>query len=264
MVTVTIDPVLIHFGHFAVRWYSIIVLTAILVGLWITGREARRKGLDVDKVYETALWVVMAGILGARLFHVIDQWSMQYAANPIRVLYVWEGGLAIWGGVIGGLAALAWSAWRKGWPFGRLLDAFAPGLVLGQAVGRAACLITGDAVGRPTSGPLGVAYTSPQAMVPELGVYYTPTPAYELLMNLAIFGLLWSLRKRDLPNGALFLVYLVAYAAGRFVITFWNTYQIVALGLNQAQLISLVALMVGIPLLVYVLLGRRGEPTLLR
>ena len=68
MVTVTIDPVLIHFGHFAVRWYSIIVLTAILVGLWITGREARRKGLDVDKVYETALCVAAAGILVVAVF----------------------------------------------------------------------------------------------------------------------------------------------------------------------------------------------------
>ena len=110
-------------------------------------------------------------------------------------------------------------------------------------------------MGKPTTGPFGFAYTSPDAMVPQLGVYYTPTPVYELLMNVGIFALLWRLRRRSLPDGALFLIYLTVYSVGRFLITFWSSYQTIAFGLNQAQIISLAAIAIGAPLLIY-LLGR--------
>lgn len=114
-------------------------------------------------------------------------------------------------------------------------------------------------MGQPTTGPVGFAYSSPNAMVPQLGVYYTPTPVYELLMNLAIFALLWRLRTRSLPDGVLFLVYLVTYAAGRFLITFWSSYQTLVFGLNQAQVVSLGALIVGLPLLIFLLRQRQGR-----
>jgi phosphatidylglycerol:prolipoprotein diacylglycerol transferase len=163
--------------------------------------------------------------------------------------------------VIGGLAALALFAWRRGLRLAVLLDTAVPGLVLGQAIGRIACVITGDAVGRPTTGPFGLAYSNPGAMAPQLGVYYAPTPVYEMLMNLTIFAIVWRLRKRSLPDGALFLVYLVLYSIGRFVITFWSAYKIIALGFNQAQLISLAALAVGLPILAYLLWHARPVRT---
>ncbi len=155
--------------------------------------------------------------------------------------------------MLGGLIAVAILAHLRGWRLARLLDAGAPGLVLGQAIGRFACIITGDAMGKPTTGPIGFAYTNPEAMVPQLGVYYIPTPVYEILLNLSIFAVVWQLRKKNLPEGALFLTYLLLYSAGRVLITFWSSYQIVALGLNQAQLISLAALVIGLPWLVYLL-----------
>ncbi|HEX9331770.1 MAG TPA: prolipoprotein diacylglyceryl transferase family protein [Anaerolineales bacterium] len=123
----------------------------------------------------------LGGILGARLFHVLDQWSNEFAANPIRALYIWEGGLAIWGAVAGGLATAALIAWKRKWNFPALLDAAAPGLVLAQAVGRIACVITGDAMGKPTNGPFGFAYSSPNALVPKLGVYYSLCLSMKLL-----------------------------------------------------------------------------------
>ena len=86
-------------------------------------------------------------------------------------------------------------------------------------------------------------------MVPQLGVYYTPTPIYELLMNMGIFLLLWRIRRRRLPDGVLFLIYPSLYSAGRFLITFWSSYQVLAWGLNQAQWISLVGLGAGLALL---------------
>ena len=261
MITISIDPIIFSIGHFMVRWYSLIVLTAIVTGVWLTAREAERKGFKKDYVYDGALWVVVGGLIGARLFHVLDHWPHEYATNPIRALYIWEGGLAIWGGVVGGLIALAFLARRRGWPLPRLLDAVAPGLVLAQAIGRIACIITGDAMGRPTAGPFGFAYTSPNAMVPQLGVYYTPMPVYEIVVNLGLFALLWQLRKKNWPDGLLFLVYLTLYSVERFLLAFTSSYQVIAFGLTQSQIVAVVGLAVALPSIVW-LLRRSGHPVL--
>ena len=257
MITINIDPILPSPGHFALRWYGLIVVTAMSVGIWVALREAKRKGLSEYQFADAIPWVFVGGLIGARLFHVIDHWPDEYSANPLRALYVWEGGLAIWGGVIGGLAALALFAWRRGLSLAVLLDTAVPGLVLGQAIGRIACVITGDAVGKPTTGPFGLAYSNPGAMVPQLDVYYAPTPVYEILMNLTIFAVAMRRRKRPLPDGALFLIYLVLYSVGRFVITFWSAYKTIVLGFDQAQLISLAGLAAGVPALVYLLWRQR-------
>ena len=257
MLTVSIDPIILSIGHFDLRWYSLIVGTALLVGAWMALKDAHRKGFDTDEISNSILWIVLAGLIGARLFHVIDHWPDEFAMNPIRALYIWEGGLAIWGGIIGGLIAVAILARQHGWNLARLLDAFVPGVVLAQAVGRVACIITGDAMGKPTSGPFGFAYTSPNASVPQLGVYYTPTPVYEIAMNLGIFTLLWSLRNKNLPDGVLTLIYLVLYSSIRFFVDFTSSYQIVAFGLNQAQIIGILVFIISIPLLASIYLKNR-------
>jgi phosphatidylglycerol:prolipoprotein diacylglycerol transferase len=153
--------------------------------------------------------------------------------------------------VIGGLIVAAVLSWRRGWNFTKLLDAGAPGLVLAQAIGRIACVITGDAMGKPTTGPFGFAYTSPNAMVPQLGVYYTPMPVYELVVNLGIFALLWQLRKRNWPDGRLFLVYLTLYSVERFFLAFTSSYQILAFGLTQSQVVAVFGFVVGLGLLAF-------------
>ena len=257
MVTISIDPVIFSIGHFMLRWYSLIVLSAICVGVWLTAREGGRKGFNREDIYDGALWVILGGLLGARVFHVLDHWPHEFAANPLRALYIWEGGLAIWGGVLGGLIAVAILAWRRGWRLPRLLDAVAPGLVLGQAIGRVACVITGDAMGKPTTGPFGFAYTNPGAMVPQLGVYYTPMPVYEMIANLGIFALLWQLRKRNWPDGLLFLVYLSLYSVERFFLAFTSSYEIIAFGLTQSQIVALISLAVALPLMARMLARAR-------
>lgn len=257
MITISIDPIIFSIGHFMVRWYGLIVISAVLVGVWLGVREAERKGFKKEEIYDVVLWIILPGILGARLFHVLDHWSHEYAANPIRAFYIWEGGLAIWGAVVAGVLAVAIIAWRRGWRLLSLLDAAAPGLVLAQAIGRIACIITGDAMGKPTNGPFGFAYTSSEAMVPELGVYYTPMPVYEIIANLGIFTLLWQLRKRSWPDGLLFLVYLVLYSVERFLLGFTSSYQILAFGLTQSQIVALIGMLVALPVIVWVLARRR-------
>ncbi len=259
MITVTLDPIIFQVGHLALRWYSLILLTATAVGVWLTAREAARRGFREDDIYDAALWIVGGGLVGARLFHVLDHWSDVFAANPIRALYIWEGGLAIWGAVVGGLIAAAIVCWRRGWNFPRLLDAGAPGVVLAQAIGRIACVITGDAVGKPTTGPFGLAYVSPNALVPKLGVYYAPMPIYELIVNLIIFAVLWQLRKRDWRDGTLFLVYLTLYSIERFFLAFTSSYQILAFGLTQSQVVAIFGFIVGLGFLAAILIRSRSH-----
>ncbi|MAT43724.1 MAG: prolipoprotein diacylglyceryl transferase [Anaerolineaceae bacterium] len=253
MIKISINPIIFSIGHFHLRWYSLIVTSAIAIAIWLVIRESNRKGFDVEEVYNSAIWMVIAGLIGARLFHVLDHWADVFAANPIRAFYIWEGGLAIWGGVIGGLIAAIILARTKHWKLSQFLDTLVPGVVLGQAVGRLACIITGDSIGKPTSGPFGFAYNNPNAMVPKLGVYYTPTPVYEIMMNLAIFALLWSLRKKNMPDGVLTLIYFISYSAIRFFIAFTSSYKIIAFNLNQAQLISIAIFTVSVPLLFFAL-----------
>jgi phosphatidylglycerol:prolipoprotein diacylglycerol transferase len=239
-VTVDIDPVIVHLGPLAVSWYGIFVALAIAVGLWLAFREARRKGLPMEQVESLALWVFVGGVVGARALHVIDRWDL-YAAQPHMMVAIWNGGLAIMGAVLGGTLTGLVVAWRRGLPVLAISDAAAPGVILGQAIGRFACLFTGDAVGRATSG-FGITYLNPRAMVPQLGVAYEPVFLYEMAWDLAVLAVLWLLRPVLRVDGQLFAVYLALYAVGKFGLTFLRTETVWLAGLQEAQLLSIVAL----------------------
>lgn len=238
--TIDIDPVIVHLGPLALSWYGLFVALAITVGLWLAFREARRKGLPLDEIESLAFWVFAGGIVGARALHVIDRWDL-YAAQPHMVVAIWNGGLAIVGAVLGGTLAGVLVAWRRGLPVLRISDAAAPAVVLGQAIGRFACLFTGDAVGRPTSG-FGVTYLHPSAMAPQLGVAYEPIFLYEMGWDLGVFAVLWWLRARLRIDGQLFAAYLALYAVGKFALTFFRTETVWLAGLQEAQLLSIIAL----------------------
>lgn len=238
--TIDIDPVIVHLGPLALSWYGVIVAIAIVVGVWLASREARRKGLSVAAVDSVVWWVVIGGFVGARALHVIDRWDF-YAEQPMAIVAVWNGGLAILGAVLGGTVAGALVAWRRGLPVRRLSDAAAPGVVLGQAIGRFACLFTGDALGRATTG-FGVTYLNPGAMAPQLGVPYEPVFLYEMAWDLGVFAVLWwVLRPRLRRDGQLFAAYLALYALGKFALTFLRTETIWFAGLQEAQFLAIAA-----------------------
>ncbi len=258
-IVIDVNPMIAHAGPFMLSWFNLFFALAIFAGAWLGLREARRRGLDVEKVQSLILWAVLGGLVGARLFHVVDRWGL-YADDPLRALYVWEGGLAVYGGLIGGVLTGFVYAWRSGLPAWRVADAAAPGLILGQALGRLACIPNGDAYGAPTDVPWAFIYTNPMTMVPDnlLGVPLHPYPAYELLFDLAVLGLLWRLRDVFKADGLLFLTYVGVYAVGRFLLTFFRMEQVWFFGLQEAQVVALAVLVVALPLLSWRL--QAGQP----
>jgi phosphatidylglycerol---prolipoprotein diacylglyceryl transferase len=238
MLTIDIDPVLVHLGPFAISWYGLAVGVAILVGVWLTNREAGRRGLPVDAVSDMMLWIALGGVVGARLLFVLDRWEY-FAANPHHIIAIQTGGISIMGAILGGGLVAAILAWRQQLPIRRLFDAAAPGLILGQAIGRLGCLVTGDTLGKPTDGTWGIMYLNPGAHAPQLGVAYQPAFFYEQLWDLVVFAIIWQMRTRLKVDGWLFALYLGLYAIGKFAVTFVRLDPVYAWGLQQSHFVAL-------------------------
>ncbi len=207
-------------GPLVVRWYGIIMAIAIVVGLWLAYRQARREGLPADDIVSAAQWGILAGLVGARLYEVAFNWDY-YGQYPWKIIAVWEGGLAIHGGLIAGPLVGVWLAARWRLPVLKALDIAAPSIALGQAIGRWGNFFNEEAFGRPTNLPWKL-YISPSHRPPGLAQfeYFHPTFLYESLWDLAVFGVLALVlrpRLRERP-GALFFCYLGLYSVGRFAI----------------------------------------------
>jgi phosphatidylglycerol:prolipoprotein diacylglycerol transferase len=247
MVYLNIDPVAIHIGHFMVRWYGIFIALGVGVGMWLTLREAKRKDIPTDHIYNAALWVIPAGIVGARLLHVLDDWP-NHAANPWTI--IGTDGLAIFGALIGGLIALVLYARVHQLALGRLVDAVAPAVPLAQAIGRIGCFINGCNYGWQTDGTWGVVWTSPDAMAPQ-NVPLQPAQLYELVWDTLVFGIIWKLRARVRTDGVLFATYGALYSLGRFFISFLRADNLYFAELRQAQIIALATIAVAVSLAVW-------------
>jgi len=251
-IVINIDPTILNFGHFMLNWYGIIVMLAIIAAVLVSIRESRRKGISTDTIYSLVPWMLIGGIVGARFFHVIDRWEL-YAASPLQMFALWQGGLAIWGALAGGGLAAFIFARLKQIPFGSIADTLVPGLLVGQIIGRFACIIDGDAVGGATTLPWGFTYINPAAMVPPglLGVPVHPYPVYDQLWNLVGLAIALKLRRHLKTDGLLFFIYLSIYAVGRFVFTFVRQEKIWFWGLQEAQVIAIAIFAISLVAIVY-------------
>lgn len=215
--------------------YGLLITLAIALAIFLCSREEKRLGLPKDITIDLALWAIPAAVIGARLYYVAFQWDL-YAANPLRILYIWEGGLAIYGGVIGGaLAALALARVKKV-SYAALADLVAPVLILGQAIGRWGNFINGEAYGYLVENPALQFF--PVAVFVD-GAWHMATFFYESLWDFCGFFLLWFRRKQVRIRGNLFLYYLVWYGAGRAVIEGLRTDSLMWGPFRVSQLLSL-------------------------
>jgi len=242
-IVIGINPIIAQVGPFELAWHAVLSMLAVLAAVLITGRLAKQKGIATEEIYSLAIWAIAGGIIGARLFHVLDHLGY-YAANPGQILQIQLGGLAIWGALIGGAVATIPYARLKGLPLARLVDVLAPALLVAQIIGRIGCTINGDAWGGITSLPWGFIYTNPNDLIPVnlLGVPTHPYPVYEMIWNGIVLLVIWQLGRAFKKDGMKFMTYIALYSIGRFFLTFVRQETVLFWGLQEAQVVGLVGL----------------------
>jgi phosphatidylglycerol---prolipoprotein diacylglyceryl transferase len=256
---ISIDPVIFKAGPFTLSWYSLMVaLGVIAVVSWVAWQNRKTRVLTSDRVYTVAIIGIVGGIVFSKLLHVIDQFSY-YTQNPLKIFS--GEGLTIWGAVLGATISIwAYSKISRQFRFSAFGDTIAPGIILAQAIGRVGCTFNGCCYGNVTHSALGVIYTSPHSYAP-LGQAVLPTQIFEIFYDLAVFGVLVSLKDRLKPEGSLFVVYYALYAAWRFGIDFIRVGTPFLFGLHQAQFIALVILAITVPIIIMrVRWSKRDEP----
>ncbi|MER2599140.1 MAG: prolipoprotein diacylglyceryl transferase [Caldilineales bacterium] len=268
------NPVLIAIGPMSVTWYGLLIVGGAVLAAWIATREATRRGENPEHVWNVLPWLLLAGIIGARLYHVFSNpvggmgWSW-YREHPIDIIAFWNGGfrgLGIFGGVLGGLIALLIYLRANRLSLPRWLDIVAPGVLVAQAIGRFGNFINQELYGPPTTLPWGFKintaypFQTPTEMLgrtnAEILQYvsqtrFHPTFFYEALWNVVGFFVLWTVARRaaaKLREGDLFLMYLIWYPLGRLLVEMFRPDAWVSglPGLATAQLISLVLIVVGV------------------
>ena len=221
-------------------WYSVLIVSGILLAMTLCGREEKRLHLPEDTVIDLALLALPLGVIGARLYYVAFAWDT-FAADPLSVLRIWEGGLAIYGGVLGGaLAVLIIARVKKLNPL-TLMDMVLPTVALAQAIGRWGNYFNMEAYGAPITDPAWQFFPA-GVLIPSMGgyVWHMATFFYESMWNLGVFALLWFvIRKRKKHEGVVALWYAMLYGAGRAVIEGFRTDSLMLGPLRVSQLLSL-------------------------
>jgi prolipoprotein diacylglyceryl transferase len=250
-----------YLGPFPLRAYALAILAGIVVALWLTRRRWAERGGEPDDVLEIAFWAVPFGIVGGRLYHVFSTPDPYWGpgGDPVRALYVWEGGLGIWGAVALGAVGAYIGCRRQKVSFPAFADALAPGLLLAQAVGRLGNWFNQELFGAPTTLPWGLRVDDSVAAAAgyQPGTLFHPTFLYEMVWNIGAALLLIYLDRRfRLGHGRVFWLYVLVYTLGRV----W----IEMLRIDEAELVLglrlnvWTSILVGLGALVaFVVVGRR-------
>lgn len=240
--------IVFQIGPLAVRWYGLLIAAGVMLGTTLAHREALRRGQDPDKLLNLIVVTVLSALAGARLYYVLFNWDY-YGQDLPRIFAIWEGGLAIHGGLIAGaVATLVYCRWA-GLGFLTTLDIMAPSVAIGQAIGRWGNFFNQEAFGVPTDLPWKL-YIDPYHRPPQLKnfEYFHPTFLYESIWNLLVFCLLWfGLRKRlQGKPGALTLCYLGLYSVGRFLVEGLRIDSLMMGDIRAAQAVSLALIAISI------------------
>lgn len=240
-------PIILKIGPFVIRSYGLMMALAFLVGIYFAQNEAKRKGIDQNLIFDYALYALVFGLLGSRLYYALFYEPEILFQNPLRFFALWQGGLAIHGSIIAGILVGIWFCKKRRisfWDFG---DTFAPSLFLGEAIGRIGCFCAGCCYGISTDVPWAVTFNHPKSLAPT-GETLHPTQIYTLLANLLGFIIVWNLRKRIRRKGAILLLYLIMSSIFRFFIEFYRADRVYFWEgfLSVAQIYSIIAIIASI------------------
>ena len=261
-----------YIGPLYVHFYGIILMVAALAGAVLASYEAKRKGYDPEIVWDGLVWLLVGGIVGARIWHILTPppsmveqgiTTYYYLTHPLAAIAVWKGGLGIPGAVIGGLIALYFFVKKKQISFLVGVDIAAPALALGQAIGRWGNYVNQELYGRPTDLPWGI-FIEPKNRIPGFEQFekYHPLFLYESIWNLGnMIFLLWLSRhyEKKLKDGDVFFVYLIVYPFGRFLLEFLRLDASQISGINANQTLMLIVMIFAIAVLIW--RHRKGSST---
>jgi phosphatidylglycerol---prolipoprotein diacylglyceryl transferase len=262
-------------GPLHLRWYGLLIASAVLIGITLAQRLAKPRGVDPDLISDIAIWLVIGAIPCARLYYVAFEWPY-YREHLDQIPQVWQGGIAIHGAIIGGVTAALIFAKIKRVSFWQLSDIIAPALILGQAIGRWGNFFNSEAFGAPTDLPWKLYIPAQIAIDGQLRNprpaafanvdYFHPTFLYESVWNLGVLGLLLWLSgrtvdpKSPLKTGTLTFVYCIGYSLGRVWIEGLRTDSLMLGPIKMAQVISLVGIAIGLVGLIWLYGAKRSLP----
>ncbi len=254
------DPIMFSIFGIDIYWYSVFILIGIIIGIILLEKEAKKFKYPPDLIFNICFWAIIIGIIGARLYYCLFNFSY-YKNNLLEIFAIWNGGLAIHGGLIAGLLTVIFLAKKHHLNFLKLLDMAIPSLILAQAIGRWGNFFNSEAHGIATT------YTQlKDLLIPEFiiegmelgGIYYLPTFYFESLWCLLGFIILLIIRKlKYIKIGATTCIYLIWYSLGRFFIEAWRTDSLMLGGFKVAQIISITMFITGLTYLI--ILSRKGK-----
>lgn len=208
-------PILFKIGPFTIYTYGTLVAIAFLIGLYLAKLQANKEGISTDKIIDLSIYVLVSGILGARILYIITD-IKYYFSHPIDVFKIWEGGLVYYGGFLTSLIVLLWYLNKKKLPVFKIIDIFVPSLVIGQAIGRLGCFFRGCCFGN-YSKLTGLVFPELKDNIPRI-----PTQLIESAFMFLLFFVLIFIRKKKKYNGHLLFLYLVCYSIFRFTVEFFR------------------------------------------
>ncbi|MCU9532924.1 prolipoprotein diacylglyceryl transferase [Streptococcus sp. CSL10205-OR2] len=245
-----IDPVAIELGPISLRWYAIFIVSGLILAVYLAMKEAPKKRIKPDDVLDFILVAFPIAIIGARLYYVIFEWSY-YAKHPLEIFAIWNGGIAIYGGLItGALVLLVFSYYRMINAFD-FLDIAVPGVMIAQSIGRWGNFVNQEAYGKVVSNLDYLPDFIKNQMFID-GSYRVPTFLYESMWNLVGFAIIMILRRipKFLKEGEATFFYLIWYGIGRFVIEGMRTDSLMLGGLRVSQWLSAILVLVGVVMIV--------------
>jgi phosphatidylglycerol---prolipoprotein diacylglyceryl transferase len=211
-------------GSITLHTYGVLLAVAFLLGLWLASRQARREGLDAARVSDLAIYVLIAGLVGAKLLLLVVEWDY-YSRYPRELLSIFQSGGVFYGGLIAAFLVAWWYLKRHGLPAWRVADALAPGVILGQAVGRLGCLAAGCCHGRPADVPWAITFRdiyAARAVGTPIDTPLHPAQLYETGAALIILAVLLWMAPRKRFHGQVVLSYVALYAVARFVVELYR------------------------------------------